>query len=88
MTAQAEQLRGKVTSTRQKAEDAKSSLAADKSENAVLSSLTKLKDQGRIKGFHVSIPNFVSLINTRDVWEIWVLSMTNTTLRSPLPVAP
>lgn len=54
MTAKTEQLRGKVSSAREKADEAKSSLAADKSENAVLSSLTKLKAQGRIRGFHVS----------------------------------
>jgi structural maintenance of chromosome 4 len=53
MAAQSEQLRAQVTSSRQKTDDAKASLAADKSENAVLSSLNKLKAQGRIKGFHV-----------------------------------
>jgi structural maintenance of chromosome 4 len=54
MNARSEQIRGKLTSSRQKADEAKASLAADKSENAVLSSLNKLKEQGRIKGFHVS----------------------------------
>lgn len=49
-----EQLRSKVTSSRQKTDEARASLAADKSENAVLASLNKLKAQGRIKGFHVS----------------------------------
>jgi structural maintenance of chromosome 4 len=47
-------LRAKVTAARQKADDAKASLASNKSENAVLSTLTKLKTQGRLKGFHVS----------------------------------
>ena len=55
MGAQSEQLRAKVSHSRQKTDEAKSSLAADRSENAVLSSLNKLRDQGRIKGFHVSI---------------------------------
>ena len=54
MQAKAEQLRSKVSSSRSKTDEAKSSLAADKSENAVLASLNKLKTQGRIKGFHVS----------------------------------
>lgn len=53
MTAKAEQLRTKVSSSRSKTDEAKASLQADKSENAVLSSLNKLKAQGRIKGFHV-----------------------------------
>jgi structural maintenance of chromosome 4 len=54
MNSKAEQLRSKVSSSRSKADEARASLAADKSENAVLSSLNKLKTQGRIKGFHVS----------------------------------
>ncbi|WVQ96218.1 hypothetical protein IAU59_003322 [Kwoniella sp. CBS 9459] len=52
MNARSEQLRAKVSSSRHKADEAKASLAADKSENAVLGSLKKLRDQGRIKGFH------------------------------------
>ncbi|RSH93703.1 hypothetical protein EHS25_006350 [Saitozyma podzolica] len=52
MATQSDQLRAKVSSSRQKADEAKASLAADKSENAVLASLNKLKAQGRIKGFH------------------------------------
>ena len=54
MAAQGDQLRNKLSAARQKMDDAKASLAEDKSENAVLSSLNKLRDQGRIKGFHVS----------------------------------
>ncbi|WVN86971.1 uncharacterized protein L203_102146 [Cryptococcus depauperatus CBS 7841] len=52
MSSKWEQLRSKVSSARYKADEAKASLAADKSENAVLSSLNKLRDQGRIRGFH------------------------------------
>ncbi|OCF77743.1 hypothetical protein I204_01743 [Kwoniella mangroviensis CBS 8886] len=52
MNARPEQLRADVSASRSKADEAKASLAADKSENAVLSSLNKLRDQGRIKGFH------------------------------------
>lgn len=54
MVANGEALRAKVSQTRSKTDEAKASLAADKSENAVLGSLNKLKAQGRIKGFHVS----------------------------------
>lgn len=52
MTARSDDVRARVTACRQKTDEAKSSLAADKSENAVLGSLNKLKAQGRIKGFH------------------------------------
>lgn len=54
LSSQAEVLRTKVSTSRSKTDEARASLAADKSENAVLSSLNKLKTQGRIKGFHVS----------------------------------
>ena len=54
LAAQVDQRRVKVSAQRSKTDEAKSSLAADKSENAVLASLNKLKAQGRIKGFHVS----------------------------------
>lgn len=52
MGAQFEALRNKLSAAAHKADEARASLAADKSENAVLSSLNKLKAQGRIKGFH------------------------------------
>jgi hypothetical protein len=77
MTAKSEQLRAKVSTSRQKTDEAKSSLAADKSENAVLSSLNKLKTQGRIKGFHVS--NRVSKADDRDDSVILASLMTSTT---------
>ena len=53
MAAKSDELRTKFSTFRHKTDEAKASLAADKSENAVLSSLNKLKAQGRIKGFHV-----------------------------------
>jgi DNA-binding protein YbaB len=73
-------LRAKVTAARQKADDAKASLASNKSENAVLSTLTKLKTQGRLKGFHVSCePSLLASDNLADLvlacrvdWAIWV----------------
>ncbi|KLT44076.1 hypothetical protein CC85DRAFT_311309 [Cutaneotrichosporon oleaginosum] len=52
MGAQLDDLRSKLSAATHKADEARASLAADKSENAVLSSLNKLKAQGRIKGFH------------------------------------
>lgn len=47
-------LRGKATSSRLKAEEAKASQVANTSQNNVLDSLTRLKNSGRISGFHVS----------------------------------
>lgn len=79
--AKAEALRSKVSVSRAKADEAKASMAANRSENAVLSSLTKLKQQGRIKGFHVR----PLMLNTglssprRAASEILVLLTTNTT---------
>lgn len=52
MSSQSEALRSKLSAAAHKADEARASLAADKSENAVISSLNKLKAQGRIKGFH------------------------------------
>ncbi|WVQ75201.1 hypothetical protein IAR50_004812 [Cryptococcus sp. DSM 104548] len=52
LTGYWEEVRAKVSNSRHKADEAKASMAADRSENAVLSSLNKLRDQGRIKGFH------------------------------------
>jgi structural maintenance of chromosome 4 len=49
-----QELRGKASSARQKAEEAKASQAASTSQNKVLESLTKLRNAGRITGFHVS----------------------------------
>ncbi len=71
MSAKAEQLKSKVSSSRSKADEAKASLAADKSENAVLSNLNKLKAQGRIKGFHVGdLTTLLSLLTNRADSEI------------------
>lgn len=51
--ARVHDLRAKASSSRQKAEEAKASQAASTSQNKVLDSLTKLKNAGRITGFHV-----------------------------------
>lgn len=68
MMAKVDQLRAKVSSSRSKADEAKASLAADKSENAVLSSLTKLKTQGRIKGFHVGLRGEAGANDSGSTW--------------------
>lgn len=46
-------LRQKVSSSRQRVDEAKSSQASNKSSNHVLDNLTKLQHTGRIAGFHV-----------------------------------
>ena len=53
--ARVQDLRGKASSSRQRAEEAKASQAASTSQNKVLDSLTRLRSAGRINGFHVSV---------------------------------
>ncbi|KAG1744333.1 hypothetical protein EDD22DRAFT_1005720 [Suillus occidentalis] len=48
-----QELRSKAVTLRQKAEEARASQAASTSQNRVLDSLKKLKQTGRIDGFHV-----------------------------------
>lgn len=58
MQSQDVKLRAKATAARQKSDEAKSSHAASRSQGNVLSSLTKLKEQGRLAGFHVSYNHY------------------------------
>lgn len=51
-------LRGKASNSRLKAEEAKASQVANTSQNNVLNSLTRLKNSGRISGFHVGVKSF------------------------------
>jgi hypothetical protein len=55
MHSRVQDLRAKATASRQKAEEAKASQAANTSQSKVLESLTKLSATGRIAGFHVSV---------------------------------
>lgn len=55
MQAEDAKLRSKATAARQKADEAKASQSASRSQGNVLSSLTKLKEQGRLPGFHVRL---------------------------------
>lgn len=48
-----QELRAKASSSRQKADEAKASQAASTTQNKVLEGLTRLKNTGRIDGFHV-----------------------------------
>jgi structural maintenance of chromosome 4 len=67
ITAHIDELRNKVSAQRAKTDEAKSSLVADRTENAVLGSLNKLKAQGRIKGFHVSGTGPIRVIDQRQL---------------------
>ena len=55
LTAHVYQLRGQASSSRQRVEEAKASQAASTSQNKVLDSLTRLRNSGRVSGFHVSL---------------------------------
>jgi hypothetical protein len=87
--------RGKASATRNKVEEARANQSENRSQNNVLDSLTRMKDAGRIEGFHVSlIPGlnwpliFIVLFSlaSRDDWEILELSQTSTMLPFPQPV--
>jgi hypothetical protein len=52
--AKGDELRTKVSTYRQRADEAKASLAASKGEDELLSTLNKMKEDGRLQGFSVS----------------------------------
>lgn len=53
MSAEDTKLRRKASAARQKSDEAKASQSATRTQGNVLTSLTKLRDQGRLPGFHV-----------------------------------
>ncbi|KAI0732433.1 RecF/RecN/SMC [Fomitopsis betulina] len=65
--ARVQQLRSKADSTRQKASEAKASQAADGVRGNVLSSLTRLRQQGRISGFHGRLGSLGTIPDKYDV---------------------
>ncbi|KAF8324062.1 RecF/RecN/SMC protein [Clavulina sp. PMI_390] len=64
---QAQKLRAKVSSARQKVDEAKASQAANTSQNAVLDSLTRLRASGRINGFHGRLGSLGTIPDKYDV---------------------
>ena len=54
---------------RAKADEAKASLSASQTQGQVLTSLTRLRDSGRIQGFHVN-PSSLLFANSRAVLGI------------------
>ena len=52
-----------LSQSRAKADEAKASLSASQTQGQVLTSLTRLRDSGRIQGFHVPPPaHFVLMV--------------------------
>ncbi|KZT62670.1 hypothetical protein CALCODRAFT_140377 [Calocera cornea HHB12733] len=60
-------LKTKAKTLRERSDEAKASLSANRSEDAVLESLTKLRDTGRIKGFHGRLGNLGTIPDKYDV---------------------
>lgn len=67
MQAQDQKLRTTASSARQKTEEARASQAASRSKGDVLSNLTKLKEQGRLNGFHGRLGNLGRIDDKYDV---------------------
>ncbi|KZT43906.1 RecF/RecN/SMC protein, partial [Sistotremastrum suecicum HHB10207 ss-3] len=62
-----QELRMKLSNATQKIEEARSSQASNNSQNAVLDSLTRLRDSGRIQGFHGRLGNLGTIPEKYDV---------------------
>jgi structural maintenance of chromosome 4 len=60
-------LKSKLSGARQKADEARASLSATQSQGNVLSSLTRLKESGRIDGFHGRLGNLGAIDQKYDV---------------------
>ncbi|KAK4698890.1 structural maintenance of chromosome 4, partial [Phenoliferia sp. Uapishka_3] len=67
MSAEDAKLRSKVSAARQKSDEAKASQSASRSQGNVLTSLTKLRDQGRLPGFHGRLGNLGRIDDKYDV---------------------
>lgn len=60
-------IKTKLSSARQKADEARASLSATQSQGNVLAGLTRLKDSGRIEGFHGRLGNLGAIDAKYDV---------------------
>ncbi|KAI0253228.1 RecF/RecN/SMC N terminal domain-containing protein [Lactifluus subvellereus] len=67
LTAHVSQLRAQASSTRQRVEEAKASQAANTSQNKVLDSLTRLRNSGRVNGFHGRLGSLGTIPDKYDV---------------------
>jgi structural maintenance of chromosome 4 len=61
------ELKSKLSGARQKADEARASLSATQSQGNVLTSLTRLKESGRIDGFHGRLGNLGAIDQKYDV---------------------
>ncbi|SCV71157.1 BQ2448_2745 [Microbotryum intermedium] len=67
MQSQDAKLRERATAARQKSDEAKASQSASRSQGDTLATLTKLKDQGRLPGFHGRLGNLGRIDDKFDV---------------------
>jgi structural maintenance of chromosome 4 len=61
------ELRSKLSNSRQKADEARASLASTQSRGNVLNGLMRLKDSGRIEGFHGRLGNLGTIDQKYDI---------------------
>ena len=67
LTSKGPELKSKLSGARQKADEARASLSATQSQGNVLSSLTRLKESGRIDGFHGRLGNLGAIDQKYDI---------------------
>ncbi|TCD63502.1 hypothetical protein EIP91_005335 [Steccherinum ochraceum] len=67
MKARVQDLRSKASTSRQKSDEAKASQQASTSANKVLDSLNRLKNSGRVSGFHGRLGNLGTIPDKYDV---------------------
>ncbi|CAE7140346.1 unnamed protein product [Rhizoctonia solani] len=67
MNARVDKLKGSAASSRSKRDEAKASNAHNTSRSAVLDSLMKLKESGRVQGFHGRLGNLGTIPDEYDV---------------------
>lgn len=67
LSAQEPKIRSKVSNARQKADEARSSLSATQTQGNVLTALMRMKESGRIDGFHGRLGNLGAIDKQYDV---------------------
>ncbi|KAI9453551.1 RecF/RecN/SMC N terminal domain-containing protein [Lactarius psammicola] len=67
LTIRVNQLRAQASSARQRIEEARASQAASTSQNKVLDSLTRLRNSGRVSGFHGRLGSLGTIPDRYDV---------------------
>ncbi|KAK8148974.1 hypothetical protein G3M48_008562 [Beauveria asiatica] len=67
LTEQEPKMRAKISSTRQKADEARSSLAGTQTRGKVLAALMRMRESGRIEGFHGRLGNLGTMDDKYDV---------------------